>query len=105
MRRLCEIHAKVCSAIYLLGSLLVSILRPSLNHSLAQILKTFSGGGFGERFTNSTSTPNSLTAHSLPRPRQQAATHRRERRVRRCRASSTSRCITPDLQQRPCAVR
>ncbi len=77
MRRLWLIHAKVRSATHLLGnlskagrlgSLPRSIPRPSLNHSLAQILKTFSGGGFGVRFTTSTSTPNSLSAHCLPRP-------------------------------------
>ena len=48
MRRLCEIPAKVRSALHLLGSLskpgwlgslLWSILRPSLNHSLAQNLQ------------------------------------------------------------------
>src|SRR5215204_2373121 len=60
MRRLCEIHAKVRSATQRrgslskpgrVGSLFRSILHPSLNHSLAQTRKTFSGGGFGERFT------------------------------------------------------
>ena len=73
-----EIHAKVRSATQRrgkfskagrFGSLLRSISRPSLNHSLAQIRKTFSGGGFGERFTTATSTPSHSSAHSLPRPR------------------------------------
>ncbi len=57
VRRLWEIHAKVRSATHWrgsfskavrLGSLLRPISRPSLNHSLAQIRKTYSGGGLGE---------------------------------------------------------
>ena len=78
MRRLWQIQAKVRSATQRLGrsskagrlgSLLRSIWRPFLNRSLAQIRKTFSGGGLGQRFTISTSAPSSSSAHSLPRPR------------------------------------
>ncbi len=44
------------------GSLPRSISRPSLNHSLAQILKTFSGGGLGVRLTLSTSKSSASSA-------------------------------------------
>ena len=76
--RLWLIQAKVRSATHLLGrfskdgrfgSLLKSMSLPSLNHSLAQTFRIFSGGGLGVRFTTSTSTPNLSSAHSLPLPR------------------------------------
>ena len=78
MRRLSEIQAKVRSATHLRGrfskaarsgSFLTSIFRPSLNHSLAQVLRTFSGGGLGVRLTISTSKPSRSSTQSLPRPR------------------------------------
>lgn len=85
MSRLWEIQAKVRSATHRRGrfskagrsgSFLRSTFWPSLNHSLARILETFSGGGLGERFTISTSTPKASSAHPLPRPRYPASAHR-----------------------------
>src|SRR5918993_752387 len=102
MRRLWEIHAKVRSATQRRGSfsklgragnLPRSISCPSLDHSLAQIRRTFSGGGFGDRFTTSTSRPSECSAHSLPRPRYPASTHRYESRGRRERAGSSRRLM------------
>src|SRR5919107_5555077 len=77
-------HAKVRSTTQRLGNtskprrgsnLCQSMCQPSLDHSSAQILATFSGVGFGVRCTTSTLTPNSLSTHSLPLPRYPASTH------------------------------
>src|SRR5215212_6951778 len=90
-----EIHAKVRSATQRrgrfsnpghVGNLLGSIWWPSLNHSFAQTRRTFSGGGFGERLSTSTSTPSAFSTHSLPRPLYPASTHRYESRPREARA-------------------
>ncbi len=58
-----------------------SISYPCLNHSLAQILSTFSGG-LGERFTTSTtSTPRYWITHGLEMTEERRAAHEPKRRL------------------------
>src|SRR5215212_3336824 len=80
----CESHEKVRSTTQRLGktskprrgsNFCQSISQPSLDHSSAHIIATFSGVGLGVRCTTSTLRSNSFSTQSLPRPWYPASTH------------------------------